>query len=85
LFFTKKNTDILCQFFEKNPDSIFFFVTYRIQENLHDPESNSISSTSAPDKVSKYLNDFRNGQDLVNTGKRICESIEDNKTFTSPQ
>ena len=54
------------------------------RKNLHFPTLNSISSIGALDKTSKH-NDFRNGQDLVNTGKRICEFIEVNKIFTSLQ
>lgn len=50
VFFKKKILKFYVNFPKKNPTLFFFFVTYRIQENLHDPESNSISSISAPDK-----------------------------------
>jgi hypothetical protein len=75
VFFKKKILTFCVNFLKKNPTQFFFFVTYRIEENLHYPESNSISSISGPGKNSKNHNDFRNGQDLVNTGKRICELV----------
>ena len=85
VFFKKKILLFCINFPKKKPYSIFLFVTYRIRENLHYPKANSISSINAPGK--KFLKhlDFRNGQDLVNTGKRICESSEDNQIFTSLQ